>query len=77
MRYPDVFFGGLSLSPPLTSFGASTTVLDNPLKFAVQDWTANVFWDVNAEAALKIKTALDSLWACIQGMTLSLETPMT
>ena len=77
MRHPHIFYGGLALSPPLTSFGASTTVRDNPLKFAVQDWTANVYWDANAEAALKIKTALDRLWTCIQGRTLSLESPMT
>ncbi|KAJ9606031.1 hypothetical protein H2200_009880 [Cladophialophora chaetospira] len=69
IRHPDKFYGALALSPPLTSFGASATIEDNPYKFAVQDWMANVFWDANAEAALKIKNALSGLWDCIQAST--------
>ena len=57
------------MSPALTSFGSSATAQENPLKFAVKDWTAQVIWDANAEAAQKLKDAINTFYLCTTGQS--------
>jgi hypothetical protein len=57
------------MSPGLRGLGAAASLGDNPLKFASTDMVANIYWDANADAALKIKNALKDLQSCITGGT--------
>ncbi|KAI1379839.1 serine carboxypeptidase S28-domain-containing protein [Hypoxylon crocopeplum] len=65
VRHPETFHGSLSIAPLLTSFGHSSTLADNPFKFAATDWVAQVYYDASVEAAIKIRDALSTLNACV------------
>jgi len=69
IRYPETFYGSIAMSPALTNFGASTTIQENPYRFAASDWVANVYWDTNPYAAQKIRDALKELDSCAKGKT--------
>ncbi|KAI1324259.1 serine carboxypeptidase S28-domain-containing protein [Xylariaceae sp. FL0255] len=66
IRHPETFHAALSTSPILTSFGSSTTAVDNSYKFTASDWLAQVYLDQSAEASFKIKNALAELERCIK-----------
>ena len=75
VRYPHVFTGSLAFSPICRSWGVSTTIEDNPYKFASTDKVADIYWNTNAEAARKIKAAVAQLSNCINAGNCTDELP--
>ncbi|KUJ07811.1 uncharacterized protein LY89DRAFT_742579 [Mollisia scopiformis] len=61
VQHSDTFYGGISGSPGLTSWGLSLTLEDNPFRYGASDWVSNVYYDANYAAALRIKDALNEL----------------
>ncbi|KAI1337220.1 peptidase S28 [Xylariaceae sp. FL0016] len=66
IRHPETFYGSLSISPLLRSWGAGATLAENPYKFAATDWLAQVYYDLSAEAAWKIRNAVQELDNCVK-----------
>ncbi|KAL7893940.1 serine carboxypeptidase S28 domain-containing protein [Trichoderma sp. SZMC 28014] len=58
MNYPQVFFGAVPYAAPLRSVGAN---YQNPRRYDWFNWVAQVYWDLSAAAATKMRNAFTLL----------------
>ncbi|KAK4071672.1 uncharacterized protein Triagg1_5910 [Trichoderma aggressivum f. europaeum] len=58
MNYPEVFFGAVPYAPPLRSIGAN---YQNPRRYDWFNWVNQVYWDLSAAAATKMRDAFTLL----------------
>ncbi|KAK5198654.1 hypothetical protein LTR92_001125 [Exophiala xenobiotica] len=66
MNHPDVFYGALPFAAPLRSIGAN---YQNPQRYNWFIWLNQVYWDLSASAAGKMKHAFEVLGKRIQAAT--------
>ncbi|OTA06115.1 hypothetical protein A9Z42_0068560 [Trichoderma parareesei] len=58
MNYPEVFYGAVPYAPPLRSIGAN---YQNPRRYDWFNWVNQVYWDLSAAAASKMRDAFTLL----------------
>ncbi|KAE8446302.1 hypothetical protein EG329_012388 [Mollisiaceae sp. DMI_Dod_QoI] len=58
INYPNVFYGAIPWAAPLRSVGAN---YQNPNRYDWYRWVNNLYWDLSASAASKMKNAFDVL----------------